>query len=130
MKAQCQCGLLSVDAAGPSLAVAMCHCTACQRRTGHPYGVLAYYPAAALTIAGEATRYVRTADSGAEFETFFCPCCGSTVYARAGKHPELIGVAWARSRTRPARRRSGRCGRRRSTTGSPRPTRSRTSHVE
>jgi hypothetical protein len=55
--------------------------------------VLAYYPADALTIAGQATRYARTADSGAAFESFFCPRCGSTVYARAAKHPALIGVA-------------------------------------
>jgi hypothetical protein len=93
MKAQCQCGQLSVAAAGASPAVVACHCTACQRRTGAPFGVLAYYPAEALAIAGEATRYARTADSGAGFESFFCPRCGSTVYARAAKHPAMIGVA-------------------------------------
>ena len=35
----------------------------------------------------------RAAASGADFETFFCPTCGSTVYMRAGKHRGLIGVA-------------------------------------
>lgn len=93
MKGQCQCGRLSVEAEGPSPAVVMCHCLACQRRTGSPFGMLAYYPQAVVTIAGDATRFVRTADSGADFEQFFCPHCGSTVYARAGKHPGLIGVA-------------------------------------
>lgn len=93
MRAQCQCGRLTVDVAGPSPATVMCHCTACQRRTGSPFGVMAYYPVDTLTIAGEATRFARVADSGAEFETFFCPHCGATVYARAGKHPGLMGVA-------------------------------------
>jgi hypothetical protein len=55
--------------------------------------VLAYYPAEALTIAGEATGYARTADSGAGFESFFCARCGSSVYARSAKHPAMIGVA-------------------------------------
>ena len=93
MKAQCQCGQLSVEAAGPSPAVVMCHCTACQRRTGSPFGLVGYYPESALTLAGEATRYARAADSGTDFESFFCPRCGATVYMRAGKHPGLIGVA-------------------------------------
>jgi hypothetical protein len=93
MKAQCGCGRLTVVAPGPSPAVVACHCLACQRRTGSVQGVVAYYPQAALTIAGEATRFVRPAHSGADFESFFCPTCGSTVYMRAGKHPGLVGVA-------------------------------------
>lgn len=54
---------------------------------------MAYYPADQLVIAGEATRFERPTDEGNLFETFFCPTCGSTVYARAGKHPTMIGVA-------------------------------------
>jgi hypothetical protein len=54
---------------------------------------LAYYPADSVTIAGEATRYERPTATGGRFQTFFCSTCGSTVYARAGKHPDLIGVA-------------------------------------
>jgi hypothetical protein len=73
--------------------VVICHCAACQRRTGSPFGLVGYYPEAALTLAGNATRYARAAASGLDFETFFCPGCGSTVYMRAGKHPGLIGVA-------------------------------------
>eukprot|EP01037_Dinobryon_pediforme_P001570 gene1570-1596_t len=73
--------------------VVACHCIACQRRSGSPFGVLAYYPADQVTIAGKAKRFERPSDVGNRFETFFCPHCGSTVYARAGKHPALIGVA-------------------------------------
>jgi len=93
MKAECQCGGLTVELPGPTPAVVACHCTACQRRTGSPFGLMAYYPADQLTIGGEATRYDRPTDEGNTFETFFCPTCGSTVYARAGKHPTMIGVA-------------------------------------
>lgn len=55
--------------------------------------VLAYYPADALTISGDATRFERTADSGNGFESFFCPKCGSTVYVHATARPEMIGLA-------------------------------------
>jgi hypothetical protein len=93
MKAECQCGRLTVELPGPTPAVVACHCIACQRRSGSPFGLMAYYPADRLTIGGEARRYERPTDEGNTFETFFCPTCGSTVYARAGKHPTMIGVA-------------------------------------
>jgi hypothetical protein len=93
MRAECQCGQLAVDLPGPSPAVVACHCFACQRRSGSPFGVLAYYPADQLVMHGEARCFERTTDEGNRFESFFCPVCGSTVYARAGKHPTMIGVA-------------------------------------
>jgi hypothetical protein len=92
MDAKCQCGQLSVNLPGPSSSVVACHCSDCQRRSGSPFGVLAYYPDESVKITGEATRYERPTATGGTFETFFCPACGSTVYARAGKHPTLIGI--------------------------------------
>ena len=93
MKAQCQCGQLEIELPGPSDAIVACHCTACQRRTGAPFGVLAYYPSAQILIRGASTRFTRTADSGDPFDSFFCPACGSTLYARTAKHPDKTGVA-------------------------------------
>jgi len=54
---------------------------------------MAYYPADQLVISGAATCFERPTDEGNVFETYFCATCGSTVYARAGKHPTMIGVA-------------------------------------
>jgi len=93
MKAKCQCGKLSVGLPGPTPAVVACHCVDCQRRSGSPFGVLAYYAADQLTIIGEAKRFVRPTASGGVFESYFCPDCGSTVYVKVGNHPTLIGVA-------------------------------------
>jgi len=44
-------------------------------------------------MTGEAKRFERPTAAGGVFETFFCPSCGSTVYAKASKQPTLIGVA-------------------------------------
>jgi hypothetical protein len=55
--------------------------------------VLAYYPAGLVSIRGEAKKFGRPTDSGGTFESFFCGRCGSTVYAKASKHPAMIGVA-------------------------------------
>lgn len=91
-EARCQCGALAVALTGEAGAVVACHCEACQRRSGSPFGVLAYYPEAQVQIRGEAVRFARGTDSGGTFETFFCPTCGSTVFVRASIAPGMIGV--------------------------------------
>lgn len=72
MDAQCACGALKVtlpDDITP--AVVACHCTACQGRTGSPFGVGAYYLLTALTITGKATPWTREADSGGYLHDLF-----------------------------------------------------------
>ncbi len=93
MEAKCQCGQLGVKLPGPSATIVACHCNYCQRRSGSPFGVLVYYPSEAVEIFGRSTRYERPTATGRIFETFFCPICGSTVYARAETHPSMFGVA-------------------------------------
>lgn len=93
MNAQCQCGQLTVALPGPTPAIVACHCIDCQRRSGSPFGLMAYYAEDQVVIAGAARRFARSTAEGNVFETFFCPTCGSTVYARAAKHPGLVGVA-------------------------------------
>jgi hypothetical protein len=93
MKAECQCGQLTAEVPEKSLITIACHCIACQRRTGAPFGVLAYHRRDLVTVAGDAKSFTRISDAGNPFETFFCPVCGSTVYATLGKQPGLIGIA-------------------------------------
>lgn len=93
MKAQCQCGQLSAELPGSTDAVVACHCIDCQRRTGAPFRVLAYYPAEQVQISGEAKQFTRPTATGGTFDNFFCPHCGSSVYVRAGKHPDMLGIS-------------------------------------
>lgn len=93
MNAECQCGQLTVELPRTTPAVVVCHCIDCQRRSGSPFGVLAYYPGDQLTILGDAKRFERPTATGGVFETYFCSSCGSTVYAKTEKHPNLIGIA-------------------------------------
>ena len=78
--AACTCGQLRLTADGDPVRISMCHCLACQRRTGSAFGMQARFPRERVRIDGQATRYVRIADHGEEREFFFCPECGSTVY--------------------------------------------------
>jgi hypothetical protein len=58
----------------------MCHCFACQKRTGSIFGVQARFAPANVTREGRANEYVRVGDEGGRITFRFCPTCGSTVY--------------------------------------------------
>ncbi|MET3908553.1 hypothetical protein ABID59_002899 [Bradyrhizobium sp. S3.3.6] len=91
--ARCSCGAVVVSLPGPTSRVAACHCIECQRRTGAPFGVGAFYPADAVAISGAPKEYARHGESGGTVRSYFCPDCGSTVYWKAESLPAMIGVA-------------------------------------
>ncbi|RZN12898.1 aldehyde-activating protein [Bradyrhizobium genosp. SA-3] len=91
--AKCSCGALALSLPGPSSLVVACHCIDCQRRTGAPFGIGAFYPADVVTISGAPKAYVRTAASGGKVRSYFCADCGSTVYWKADNLPAMIAVA-------------------------------------
>ncbi|HWK40951.1 MAG TPA: GFA family protein [Croceibacterium sp.] len=93
MQASCQCGSLTAEiAADAQPSVVMCHCVDCQRRSGSPFGSIAYFPAETVSLSGDAREYTRQTDSGHSFTNGFCPACGSTVYTRPGRKPGILGV--------------------------------------
>lgn len=93
MEAKCQCDQLSALVADDAAAMTvLCHCLDCQRRSGSPFGTIAYFAANAVTITGEAREFTRPTDEGNSFTGGFCPSCGSTLYAQASKYPALIGI--------------------------------------
>ena len=92
MKASCQCGQLRIEVPGPTIAVVACHCLACQKRSGSPFGEAAYYPHDQVLIGGAAHQFTRDTDAGGIFDQFFCPACGTTVYMRGTKNPDVTGV--------------------------------------
>lgn len=92
--AACSCGQLHLTCEGEPVRISMCHCLACQRRTGAVTSNQAWFPHAQVTeIAGKASEYTRVADSGNPVTFRFCPTCGSTVWWEAAFRPGLIAVA-------------------------------------
>ena len=71
----------------------MCHCIACQRRTGAPFGAQSRFLRSQVAAEGDSCRYVRQADSGNTVTFHFCPSCGSTVYWELAAFPDLVAVA-------------------------------------
>jgi hypothetical protein len=92
-RASCSCGQLSVVCEGEPVRVSMCHCFACQRRTGSAFGVQARFPREQVTAEGRASSYARTGDSGGRVTFRFCPDCGSTVFWELDALPGLLAVA-------------------------------------
>jgi hypothetical protein len=91
-RASCSCGQLNLTTEGEPIRVSICHCLACQRRTGSAFGVQARFPQENVTLAGRSTSYVRTADSGNKATFHFCPDCGSTVYYQLEQAQGAIAV--------------------------------------
>ncbi|MBV8977439.1 MAG: GFA family protein [Alphaproteobacteria bacterium] len=91
-RASCCCGALSAEAEGEPAAISLCHCLECQRRTGAPFGIGAYYDAGQVRLGGASTVYERTVGSR-KLAFHFCPRCGSTVYWTAENHPGRVGIA-------------------------------------
>src|SRR5262245_6853421 len=91
--ARCHCGALRVIAAGDPDWINMCHCTACQRRTGAVAHSGAYYTGSRLRMEGESKVYTRTAENGSTMRFHFCPTCGSNVYWSTSRLPDHRGVA-------------------------------------
>lgn len=91
-RASCSCGQLGLVARGEPVRVSVCHCRACQRRTGSAFGVQARFHAKDVDLQGASSRYDRIADSGNRITFHFCPDCGSTVYYRLDAEPDLIAV--------------------------------------
>jgi hypothetical protein len=91
--ASCSCGQLQIEVSGKLLGTGICHCLACQRRTGSVFAALAAFDGP-YRVTGTATEYVRAGDQGAKYRFRFCPICGSTVFhtQEGVEGPPLIAV--------------------------------------
>jgi len=90
--ASCHCGQLRIEVHGEPRGVGVCHCLACQQRTGSVFAALASF-AGPYKVFGKATEYVRAGDQGARFRFRFCPVCGSTVFHTEEGHEGSVSVA-------------------------------------
>ena len=87
-----RCGQLRAVAEGDPVRVSICHCLACQKRTGSVFSAQARWPKACVTIEGESRQWTRTADSGQQTTYNFCPECGSTVHYSGGNFPDVVAI--------------------------------------
>jgi hypothetical protein len=93
-EAVCSCGQLRVTTEGDPVRISMCHCLACQRRTGSAFGMQARWPKDQVDVTGRYKEYVRVSDEGEERTFRFCPECGATVFWTSEDWlPDTVAVA-------------------------------------
>lgn len=91
--AMCCCGQLRIEVEGEPRGVGVCHCLACQRRTGGVFAALASFTPP-FRVSGEASEYVRVGDHGARFRFRFCPVCGTNLFhTEEGFESRSVAVA-------------------------------------
>jgi hypothetical protein len=83
---------LKVTCDGEPIRISMCHCLACQKRTGSAFGIQARWPAERVTFEGRATEFSRVGDEGPGATFRFCPTCGAIVYWTMNGIPGVIMV--------------------------------------
>jgi hypothetical protein len=93
VQGQCHCGAVRLSAEIQPARVFVCHCTDCQVLTGSAYRVVVPALAESLQVQGSVKGYARMADSGAVRWQFFCPECGTPLYAGA---PDSAGITTLR----------------------------------
>lgn len=84
--------MLTARVSGDPVRVSICHCLACQRRTGGPFAQQARFAREQVEIVGESSAFVRVGDSGSRASFHFCPACGVTVYYVAEAFPEFVMI--------------------------------------
>ena len=76
----CLCGDVQIIAHGRPYRVGICHCFDCRKHHGALFYAAAVFPQDAITIKGEVRDYAGR---------FFCPRCGSSVFARSDDEIEV-----------------------------------------
>ncbi len=76
----CLCGDVRFAASGPPLRVGICHCLDCRKHHGAVFYASAVFPQDVVTIDGAPSDYTGR---------FFCPRCGSSVFARSSDEIEV-----------------------------------------
>jgi len=90
--ASCSCGQLTAKVVGDPVRISICHCLACQRRTGSPFGQQARFHRAGLVVTGRSSTWARVGDEGGRAVFHFCPDCGATVYYEPDSLPDFVAV--------------------------------------
>ena len=90
--ATCRCGQLSAVCEGEPVRISVCHCLACQQRTGSVFATQARWPEERVTLSGDMSVWERIADSGHVARYRFCPRCGSTIAYTIEGWPGVVAI--------------------------------------
>ncbi len=88
----CSCGQLALTVSAEPVRISVCHCLACQRRTGSVFAEQAWFPKDAVETTGTSSVYVRVGDEGGVARFHFCPTCASIVHYTLDAYADRVAV--------------------------------------
>ena len=88
----CLCGNIRYVVQGEFIAVAICHCSDCQRQSGSIFSVIAAAPVSAYQQTGATKTFVGHGDSGSVVYRDFCGTCGTPILSRLAAQPGIVLV--------------------------------------
>lgn len=80
MTGSCSCGQLSITISGGITKTSICHCYACQKRSGSAFGIQSRVRTDMAKISGTSSKYRRIPEDGGYVDFHFCPVCATTLY--------------------------------------------------
>lgn len=91
-KGGCLCGAVRYVLKGDRQAVAICHCTHCQRQSGSILSFNVVLRDADYDQRGETMVYADKGDSGQTLYRHFCGSCGSPIFMKTALAPGKVVV--------------------------------------
>jgi hypothetical protein len=93
---RCACWEIRYECSAEPLLSEICYCRDCQRASGNASAALLFMPAANLTLIGGSPKYYRViGTSGYPLDRGFCPQCGSPLFVKPHRSPDLIVIVAA-----------------------------------
>jgi hypothetical protein len=88
----CLCGAVRYVLKSGPRAIAICHCTHCQKQSGSLFSFNLVIREADYEQSGETTIYQDKGDSGQPVYRHFCAVCGSPIFAKTALAPGNVVV--------------------------------------
>jgi hypothetical protein len=91
-KGGCLCGAVRYTLKSEPRAIAVCHCTHCQKLSGSVFSFNVVVKEADYEQQGETKLFVDQGDSGQPVYRYFCDGCGSPILAKIAAAPGKVVV--------------------------------------
>lgn len=92
MNGGCLCGAIRYKSDAAPVYQLYCHCRDCQRVSGSASAPIIFFPSQGLSIEGEVTYYESKGSSGKSIYRGFCSKCGSQLFGRLERLPDLLSI--------------------------------------
>ena len=84
----CLCGAVQYTVSAEPLISRICWCRVCQKFSGNGTAN-AIFPSSSIEATGTMSCFTSGADSGNQISRYFCPSCGSHLFASSSANPQF-----------------------------------------